>query len=202
MRISKKFYYSFFLLSLALFGLQFFEFKNFIFKDSEILWLRLNYSSKSLTENWIGLDRLPEDTVNTLIRIEDKRFFTHKGYSLKDIHSSIFKFILFHRKLRGASTITQQLARTLFLTREKTLDRKIKEIRISVDLEKEISKKEILEYYINTVYWGHGNYGLHAAALYYFQTPPEELDISQIRSLIDILKKPDNYDIEDFPENS
>ncbi len=164
--------------------------------------LKLNLISRPLTENWVNLNNLPSDTSQALIKVEDKRFFNHRGYSLQDIHSSLFKYFFLNRKLRGASTITQQLARTLFLTREKTLDRKIKEIRISVDMEKEFSKEKILEYYINTVYWGHGNYGLDAASSYYYQMPAEELNIGQIRLLIDILKKPDTYDADDFPESS
>lgn len=176
---------------------QFFPERKILVQQDRLVYLPDQKESFPLEVEWIRLGELPKDWVSYLVQVEDRRFYSHKGYSLSDIHSTLLSSILFFRKIRGASTITQQLARTLFLSREKSLFRKWKEIQIASALEEELGKEEILEYYMNSVYWGRGMSGLSQAAKYYFRRKPVELESNQFKALIQILKKPDAYSKEE-----
>ncbi len=179
------------LLSCFYFSIAFLEERNFLFKENSIKYLEDNSYSIDLTNDWVSINQLPEGAIDVLVEIEDIRFFKHNGYSLYDIHSAIFQNLILGRKLRGASTLTQQLARTLFLNRDKTIKRKLQEIRLAVALEKSLTKKEIIEYYLNTVYWGKGFNGIYYASRYHFHKPPEQLALNEFRELVQKLKRPD-----------
>jgi membrane peptidoglycan carboxypeptidase len=174
-----------------LFWSEFFQEPHFLFKENSIKLNSEQIYSIELNENWVSLKELPPEAANILVDIEDKRFFSHKGYSLFDIHSALFHNFFLRKKLRGASTITQQLARTLFLNREKTIKRKLQEVQIAVALERTLSKSEILEFYLNTVYWGKGFNGIYYASRYHFKKPPQELNKEELVELIHKLKRPD-----------
>jgi monofunctional glycosyltransferase len=163
----------------------------FLFKENSIKFETDQSFSIELTKDWVPLHNLPLGAEQALVEIEDTRFYSHKGYSPFDIHSAIVQNFIFQKKLRGASTITQQLARTLFLNREKTIKRKIQEIRIAVALERTMHKREILEYYLNTVYWGKGFNGIYFAARYHYHKPAEELSVTEFLDLVQKLKRPD-----------
>jgi monofunctional biosynthetic peptidoglycan transglycosylase len=179
------------LLSCFYFSVAFLEERYFLFKENSIKYLEDNSYSIDLTNDWVSINQLPEGAINILVEIEDMRFYKHNGYSLYDIHSAIFQKLILGRKLRGASTLTQQLARTLFLNRDKTIKRKLQEIRLAVALEKSLTKKEIIEYYLNTVYWGKGFNGIYYASRYHYRKPPETLTPNEFRELVQKLKRPD-----------
>lgn len=181
---------------------QFFPERKILVRQDRLVYLPDQKESVPLELEWVRLNELPEEWISYVVQVEDRRFYSHRGYSLSDIHSTIFSSALFLRKIRGASTITQQLARTLFLSREKSLSRKWKEIQIASALEEDLGKNEILEYYINSVYWGRGMNGLNQASRYYFKRKPMDLDGNQFKALVQILKKPDWYSREEVIELS
>ncbi len=134
---------------------------------------------------------IPQKIKDCFIKIEDKNFYSHHGFDiLRIIKASITN--LFSKK-QGASTITQQLARMLFLNNEKTYKRKIQELVISLRLEKAYSKDEILECYLNNLYFGHGVYGIYDASIYFFNKTPNSLDLNEIALLVGIIKGPSVY---------
>lgn len=179
------------LLSILLLWIDFYEPSYFLFKENSIKLESEQTYSIELTKDWVPIHSLPSGAEDVLIEVEDTRYYSHKGYSPFDIHSAIVQNFVFRKKLRGASTITQQLARTLFLNRERTIKRKIQEIRIAVALERSMNKKEILEYYLNTVYWGKGFNGIYFASRYHYHKPAEELSIHEFKDLVHKLKRPD-----------
>ena len=109
-------------------------------------------------------DDIPIYIKQAIVSTEDKRFFKHKGLDYKGILRAIVAMIRDGEVTQGGSTITQQLARTVFLSNEKTWERKIEEMYIAVELEAKYSKEDILEFYINNVYFANGYYGIQAAA--------------------------------------
>ncbi|TGK06924.1 penicillin-binding protein [Leptospira semungkisensis] len=167
--------------------------KRILFQENKLVYLPENLESVPLERDWVRLDELPAGSLEYLVEVEDSRFYRHRGYSLADIQSAIGQTVLLFRKLRGASTIDQQLARTLFLSRDKTLTRKLKEIRIAQSLDEELGKKGVLEYYVNLVYWGRGLNGIFKSSNYYFGKPPGNLELREFKALVQILKKPDAY---------
>ena len=142
---------------------------------------------------YIPYDSIPKNIINALISTEDREYFGHWGIHSMRIVKAFIKNILALRAREGASTITQQLARNLFLNREFSLVRKIKEAITAVKLEQTYTKKEIIELYCNTVYFGRGAYGIQVAANAYFNKLPYELNISECAFLIALLKAPENY---------
>ncbi len=167
--------------------------KRILFQENRLVYLPENLESVPLESDWVRTDELPQGSLEYLVEVEDSRFYRHCGYSLADIQSSIGQAIFLFRRLRGASTIDQQLARTLFLSRDKTLTRKLREIRIAQSLDEELGKKGVLEYYLNLVYWGRGLNGIYKSSKYYFNKHPKDLLQSEFKALVQILKKPDAY---------
>jgi len=140
-----------------------------------------------------ALNRMPRDLIEALIATEDNRFYQHWGVDLLGIGRAFITNIFKGGFVQGGSTITQQLARTLFLTREKTITRKIKEGLTAIKIERTYSKDEILELYLNQSYFGKGAYGIQSAALTYFGKAIDTLTISDCAVLIGILKAPNRY---------
>jgi 1A family penicillin-binding protein len=145
----------------------------------------------------VVLDSLPEYIPAAVVSLEDKRFYSHFGIDLKRLTKVIGLNVI--RKMggrkwgQGASTITQQLSRNIFLTLQKTLLRKIEEIYLSLLIERRYSKKEILEMYLNEIYWGYGNHGIGAASRYYFGKVPDSLSVSETAALVGLLSSPGSY---------
>ncbi|GIW65793.1 MAG: hypothetical protein KatS3mg094_312 [Candidatus Parcubacteria bacterium] len=141
----------------------------------------------------VKYEEIPQKIILATLAAEDDSFFTHKGISLKGIIRSII-LNLKERKLNyGGSTITQQLAKNLFLTNEKSLIRKLKEIFLALELERKFSKEKILELYLNSINYGGGNIGIKAAADFYFNKNLTELNWSEVAILSSIPKSPRNY---------
>ncbi|RWR12489.1 PBP1A family penicillin-binding protein [Siminovitchia fortis] len=142
---------------------------------------------------WISLDEVPSHVSDAVIAIEDRTFYSHHGFDLKRIAGAIAANVKAMGKVQGASTITQQYARNLFLTLDKTWSRKLLEAFYTIRLEVNYDKDEILEGYINTISFGHGAYGIEAASQFYYGKSAKELTIAEASILAGIPKGPGIY---------
>jgi penicillin-binding protein 1A len=141
----------------------------------------------------ITLEELPPYVPQAVVAIEDRRFYSHIGVDPIGLVSAVFHAATSGDRIRGASTITQQLARTLFLTMDRTAERKIQEAILAVWLEIEYSKNDILEMYLNRVYFGAGAYGIDAAARTYFGKPASQLTLAEASMIAGLLPAPSRY---------
>jgi penicillin-binding protein 1A len=141
----------------------------------------------------IKIKDVPKNLINALIATEDKNFYKHDGYDLLGIVRSTFANVSARRTVQGASTITQQLARILFLSNERSFNRKIKEIIISARIEKSLTKDQILEMYLNNVYLGSGSYGAAGAAATYFNKPLKDLTLAECALIAGLPQAPSVY---------
>ncbi len=146
------------------------------------------YKSEKVT-----IKQIPDNLKKAIIAIEDKNFYHHSGFDPIALARSTISNIRAGRIVQGASTITQQLARILFLSQEKTFDRKFKELVIAYRLEKTIPKDEILAMYLNNVYLGEGAYGVEAAAEIYFNKKVEDLNLSECALIAGLPQAPSVY---------
>ncbi|MCA0988948.1 transglycosylase domain-containing protein [Guptibacillus algicola] len=142
---------------------------------------------------WVKLDDISPALVDATIAIEDRSFYDHFGFDFKRIGGAVLADLKAMAKVQGASTITQQYARNLFLEHDKTWKRKVLEAFYAYRLEVHYSKEDILEGYLNTIYYGHGAYGVEAAARSYFGKAADELSISESAMLAGIPKGPSYY---------
>ncbi len=143
---------------------------------------------------YLTYDEIPVEVRQAIVSIEDKKFEEHHGVDFKAIMRAAFSIIRNREITQGGSTITQQLARNVFLTQKRTWQRKVEEIFIALDLEKKYTKHEILEFYLNNVYFGNGYYGIEAAAQGYFRKDAVDLSTSQIAFLCGLPNAPSRYD--------
>lgn len=141
----------------------------------------------------ISLDQVPEHTQKAIIATEDKRFYEHQGVDFRAILRALIKDLKTQDFSEGGSTISQQLAKNLFLTSDKTVSRKLKEAGYAIKIEATLSKDEILEAYLNQIYFGEGRWGIQEAARYYFGKNSEELNVEESALLAGILKGPSIY---------
>ncbi|AMX00858.1 transglycosylase domain-containing protein [Rummeliibacillus stabekisii] len=142
---------------------------------------------------WVGLDDISPFVTKALIATEDQNFYKHNGFDYTRIAGAIVQDVKAMKKVQGASTITQQYARNLYLSHDKTWLRKMNEALYTYRLETFYDKDQILEGYLNTVYFGHGMYGIEAASRYYFAKPAKELTLPEAASLVAIPKGPSIY---------
>ncbi len=141
----------------------------------------------------INLDTLPAYVPAAFVSVEDRRFYHHWGFDLRGIARALVADLTRHRMAEGASTITQQLARDLFLTPIQTPKRKIQELILAVELEHQFTKKQILSLYLNRVYFGAGAYGIESAAETFFNKPASKLSVGEAALLAGLLKSPTHY---------
>ena len=146
-----------------------------------------NYNS------WVSIDKISKNLINALIVAEDGRFFEHCGIDFYEIKDSLKLNLSKKKYVRGASTITQQVVKMVFLSYEKSIVRKIREILGALILEKVVDKNTILEWYLNLVEFGDGTYGIKKGATYYFQTSPYLLTIDQSVHLVLVLPSPNSW---------
>lgn len=152
---------------------------------------------------YVDINSIPEYAKQAMIVTEDKNFYKHNGIDAQGILRAALVLIKNNgEKKQGASTITQQLARGVFLTTDKTYERKIKEIFIAMELEKKYSKDKILEFYLNTIFFANGYYGIEAASRGYFSKSCQELSLGQIAFLCAIPNSPTRYDPEKNYKNT
>lgn len=143
---------------------------------------------------YVPYDKIPGRMIEAIVAIEDTSFFEHYGVNNVAIFRALLKNIRAGKKVEGASTITQQLVKNMFLTRERKISRKVKEILISLKLELSLSKSEILERYLNHIYLGHGYYGIRTASEGYFRKPLQKLSLKEIAMIVSLPKAPSFYD--------
>lgn len=148
---------------------------------------------QTFTYQQVSIKDIPQYLKDAIISTEDKNFYIHEGYDLMGIARSVIVNLINRKTSQGASTITQQLARLLFLSNEKTLTRKIKEIQIAARIEKTISKDQILEMYLNNVYLGSGAYGVGAAASTYFNKELSQLTLAECALIAGLPQAPSVY---------
>lgn len=154
---------------------------------------KIESSSVQGNKSSIKIKDISEQTKNAFIASEDRKFYSHNGLNYGRMIKAMFKNIASLSFKEGASTISQQLIKNTHLSNDKTLTRKLKEIRLTKQLEKYYSKDEILEMYLNTIYFGHSCYGLQSAARFYFDTDAEKLNLTQSATLAGLLSSPNNY---------
>jgi penicillin-binding protein 1A len=141
----------------------------------------------------VPLDSISPNLVKAVLSVEDQRFYDHAGVDVIRIVAAGIRNIEAGRRAEGGSTITQQLARQSFLTRDKTVRRKIKEAILAAEIEQEFSKKEILELYLNKVYLGDGLYGVESASLGYFGVHASQLTVDQAALVAGLIQSPSSY---------
>ncbi len=156
--------------------------------DGSVIARYGDHKGKNLT-----IDEIPIDLVNALLAIEDRRFYYHFGLDPIGLARAMFVNAKSKRYVQGGSTITQQLAKNLFLTQERKLTRKIKEAILAVWLEYELTKDEILAAYLNRVYLGSGAYGIDAASHVYFEKSATDLTLRESALIAGLLKAPSKY---------
>ncbi|MEA3354833.1 MAG: PBP1A family penicillin-binding protein [Campylobacterota bacterium] len=143
---------------------------------------------------YVKYENIPPRITEALVAIEDTNYFEHNGVNIDAIIRALIKDIKQMALVEGASTLTQQLVKTMILTRDKKIIRKIKEVLLSLRLETLLSKEEILERYLNQVYFGHGYYGIRTAALGYFHKELDQLSLKEIAMLVGLPRAPSFYD--------
>jgi monofunctional biosynthetic peptidoglycan transglycosylase len=142
---------------------------------------------------WTPLSQIPPILQKAVIVAEDDTFYRHKGFNFAAIRDALWEDIKKWKPVRGGSTITQQLAKNLYLSSEKSLVRKLKEATIAWKLERHVSKNRILELYLNIIEWGPGIYGVQAASWHYFRKSPDELNFFECVLLACIIPSPQRY---------
>lgn len=144
-------------------------------------------------EGYFKLDTIPEEYVKGLLKSEDKRFYYHFGIDPIATTRAMFNNIKAGSFVEGGSTITQQLAKNMYFSFEKKMERKVAEVLVAFELERNYSKDEILELYLNVIYFGEGCYGVKEAANHYYGVEPQYLNEEQIEELVFTIKSPNNY---------
>lgn len=145
---------------------------------------------------------IPELMTEAIVATEDQRFYTHSGIDFFSIGRAVVKDVIARSAVEGGSTITQQLAKNVFLTADKTFFRKATEASIAVALEHKMSKQQILTMYLNRIYFGKGAYGIKSAAKFYFDTDVDKLELWQIATLAGMPKAPSRYNPISNPDDS
>jgi monofunctional glycosyltransferase len=149
---------------------------------------------KKIVQQWVPLSQIPPYVIKAVIIAEDDKFWSHEGFDYEAMQKAIEKDIKKRRFALGGSTISQQLAKNLYLTPSKNPIRKIKEAILTWRLERNLSKKRIIELYLNVVEWGDGLFGIQVAARHYFGKPVSELTAQEAARLAAVLPNPRRYD--------
>ncbi len=141
----------------------------------------------------VSVEKLPPHLIYAVLSIEDRRFYQHFGIDLQGISRAMLTNVIKGRFVQGGSTITQQLAKNIFLSKERTIKRKIQEALLALWLERELTKDEIMSAYLNRVYLGSGTYGVEAASKRYFNKPVANINVQEAALLAGLLKAPSRY---------
>lgn len=144
-------------------------------------------------EHYVPLEEIPHTLRQAIVAVEDNRFYSHKGFDPEGIARATVVNVKSGHIEEGGSTITQQLVKNLFLTQEQSFTRKIEEILLAIDLERNFSKDEILELYLNTIYFGSNFYGVYEAAEGYFGKEPQDLTLAECAMLAGLPQAPSWY---------
>ncbi|MFR5601725.1 MAG: biosynthetic peptidoglycan transglycosylase [Lachnospiraceae bacterium] len=165
-----------------------------VYRDAmETMSLEEKVASIQNKENFTEYEELPEVYVNAVVSVEDKRFYRHIGIDPIAICRALINDIKAGAYVEGGSTITQQLAKNMYFSQEKELTRKVAEVFVAFDLERNYSKEEIFELYVNTIYFGDGYYEVASASEGYFGKAPEEMTEYESTLLAGIPNAPSRY---------
>lgn len=160
------------------------------------------FSSTGKSSEQVKLEDISPRLIEATLAVEDRKFYDHPGFDWKGMARAILVNLEHMDTKQGASTLTQQLARNLYLSHEKTWTRKLKEAKYTAQLEMKYSKDQILEMYLNEIYYGHGAYGIESASLMYFGKSAKDLTLAESAMLAGIPKGPTYYSPYNQPENS
>ncbi len=164
-----------------------------------LLFLRDAVDERMAAKKIVSADEMPDELIKAIVAVEDARFFTHPGFDIEGIIRATLVNLQHGEIEEGASTITQQLIKNLFLSQEQTFTRKAEELALALDLEMRCSKIEILTLYLNTIYFGSGYYGIYDAAHGYFGKDPKDLTLPEAAMLAGLPNAPSLYSpYEDF----
>ena len=152
-----------------------------------------NLAERGAAHDYMPLDLLPRHIIDAVVATEDRRFFEHSGLDPYGLVRAMFANVRAGRYAQGGSTLTQQLAKNLFLNSERTLSRKVEELALALWLEMRLSKADIMELYLNRVYFGGGAYGIEAAAQRYFDKSARALTLGEAAVIAGLLKAPSKY---------
>ncbi len=150
----------------------------------------------------VSIDQIPKHLIDAVLAVEDAQFYRHKGLNLRSTARALFANVESGGVAQGGSTITQQLVKISLLSSTQKVDRKVREARLALQIERELTKSEILERYLNAVYFGQGSYGVQAASERYFAKPVSQLTIPESAFLAGMIRNPVGYDPVRFRERS
>ena len=160
---------------------------------SRFIFLKRAVESRTSRDGYVKLRDIPESLQQAVVAVEDNRFYSHHGFDPESIIRATLVNIQYGQIEEGASTITQQLVKNLFLSHEQSFGRKAEELLLALDMEANYSKDEILELYLNTIYYGSGFYGIRDAAEGYFGKKPAELQLPESAMLAGLPNAPSVY---------
>lgn len=176
------------------------ELQNAKDKLDTMLHFREALESRIDRKNFVSIDQIPDLLKKGLIATEDRRFYDHGAIDLIGVGRAVFTNYMAGQTIEGGSTIAQQTVKNIFLSNERTMTRKAEELALAVQLERNYTKDQILELYLNTIYFGHGAYGIREASHTYFGKEPKDLDLSQCAMLAGLPQAPSAYDPIDHPQ--
>ena len=166
---------------------------------SRLVFLRRAVNSRVQKDGYVTIDKIPQNLKDAVVAVEDRRFYEHHGFDVNGVARAALVNLQYGEIEEGASTITQQLVKNLFLSHEQSFGRKAEELLLALDMEANYSKGEILELYLNTIYYGSGYYGIGAAADGFFGKAPKDLALPEAAMLAGLPNAPSVYSpYEDF----
>ena len=151
-------------------------------------------------DNYTQYEDVPEIYYKALVAVEDRRFYKHNGFDIIGTTRAIYNDIKANELLEGGSTISQQLAKNLYFPQDNTLQRKIAEIFMAMKIEREYEKEEVLEFYVNGIYYGSGYYSIYDASKGYFDKEPKEMNDHECTLLVGIPNAPSIYSLDVRPD--
>ena len=149
---------------------------------------------------FVPYEKIPKDLINAILAVEDRRFFEHSGLDFRGIARAGFSLIVHRGYAQGGSTLTQQVVRNFLLTPEKSIERKLKEAALALELERRLSKKQILEIYLNALFLGQGAYGAGAAAERHFGKSLDQLELHELALIAGLFQSPSRYNPHKYPK--
>ena len=151
-------------------------------------------------DNYTQYEDVPEIYYKALVAVEDRRFYKHNGFDIIGTTRAIYNDIKANELLEGGSTISQQLAKNLYFPKDNTLQRKIAEIFMAMKIEREYEKEDVLEFYVNGIYYGSGYYSIYDASVGYFDKEPKEMTDYECTLLVGIPNAPSVYSLNNRPD--
>lgn len=169
-------------------------------KWDDVSHFRESLESRVHREKFVPYDKIPDLLKKGIIATEDRRYYDHGAVDIIGVARAFITNSMAGETLEGGSTIAQQTVKNIFLSNDRTMTRKLEELALAVQLERNYSKEEILELYLNTIYFGHGTYGVGEASRVYFGKEPKALDLSQCAMLAGLPQAPSAYDPISHPQ--